>query len=371
MISIVTSIYNAKLDFLQFLRQVQATNDFDDFEFIIVHDDRVDDGSRNLLEQLSKDYSNIKIVAHVTKEETLARIYSIYESRKDKLIPEIINRSFYYIKKYEENEIDSSKTEFWISPVHFLDAAANQATGDFILITPCDRLIGFSLKELETWAKPLVKDGHFYTRLPLLHLNVTNIPYEEARELDIKYDAVSNIIRSHSHYTFLLTRKYPLFSENLDKYWVKYPLGDGFSSLGASNLFSEIKRTANHEKVDRLVPLVHKHHGLHFMTKKTWEASGGYALDFLSKTIDEHVLIKRCMPWFYSGPTLDFCFIEPRRHAVSLKEHTLADCLEVDIKAKHHPIMGASNFLLAVAPEYISKVMSYEMELYGIDASLV
>lgn len=369
MISIVTSVCNAKLDFDQFVRQLHELNDPQGFEIVVAHDDRVNDGSGTYLALLAREFPAVRVVYTHTKTDAVSRVRAVLESRKDQMDEVLRGMMLETLNKYESGEEwDGTREYLWLSPSYLLGQAADAALGDYILITSCDWLSGFRLADLENAAISHTTDGYFYARLPLMMANITNEPEEtvERQWQDMRNKGPTQRISSHSGYSLgMAQRCYDLFSKTVGDYRLVDPRNGSQIRLDAYGFVDNVDAIRGAAVPGQLVPLCQEYTGLHLISKKVWEASGGYPTDILGRCTAEDVLIGRCAPWYHGNVLADFPMLNARRHGIPGNADQAA-CLAVDPQVMRHPIPWANNERHLCPNSRMVDEIETERQIYGL-----
>lgn len=397
MISIVTSVFNAKLDFEQFVRQLHATSQAGSFEVLVLHDDRVEDGSTAALAALSVEFPAVKVAKTQTKATALTRIRSTLASWEGKMDARILSAMVKEADEYEQSKWDATQVYLWLSPLPLLNEVVEGASGDLVLIAPCDRLAGFRMEDLETWAAPKVVGGKFYTRLPLLPLSVSNGEAAKVSERWAKLTKVPGVrqvppgvegmltgvrdarqlrpstgrggVRAFSGFpsvTALGIRRYDLFSKALADYRAVDPRSGAHVLLSDPDWVIKVRAIAESAETSRTSPISMAHHGLHLFTPGTWTAGGGYPTDLLGRTVADDVLCKRLQSQFKEQAPAQFSFVEPRRHGIPRDPALRQRCLEVDSDALKHPIPWSCVERQLVSTMFIPRLIKFERALYEV-----
>jgi hypothetical protein len=168
MISVCCCSTNAKRDTEIFIKALYAHNPDYNFEVIVAHDDRVNDGSGELFKKLQNQYSTLKIVTH-TKKQTIEYMETAlnYYARKSLFNPDIRKGMRANLAKYKAGEfLNPAGQILWQSSGILYNKAVKEASGDIIIVTPGDFIYLFSLAELEDYVKKQSRGGLFYASLP-------------------------------------------------------------------------------------------------------------------------------------------------------------------------------------------------------------
>jgi hypothetical protein len=286
MISVITTVYNSKFDLDQLVRYLHQWNDPTGFEVVVAHDNRVSDGSADMLTALESQFSN---VSHVATTEPLV------ENGKEVTNTTLLN-----------------------------GLAVAKSVGDVLLFLPVAWLPGFRLVDLAAFVVSHLTNGNFYSRLDAIRLDISNQGKAEIshavqhRKLQ---QAKSLWIGSPSASYRNLAREYDLRSEDLASYLLVDPRDGSSISLKDEGLMLRVQ--------DITAALVAVEDGrytpnstmVNVVARTTWNATQGRIAD--------------CEPWFVESPsTLPMLML--KTHVV-LKASPKA-CLGVDAQALQHTI---------------------------------
>lgn len=285
MISIITTVYNSKFDLDQLVRYLQQWNDPTSFELVAAHDNRVSDGSVEMLTALESQFSN---VSHVATTEPL---------------------------------VDNGKEVTNIALLHSL--AVEQSVGDVLVFLPVSWLPGFKFVDLESFVASHLTNGHFYSRLDAVRLDISNQGVAKIRHA-VQYRklqrAKSIWIGSPSASYRSLAREYDLRSEDLASYLIVDPRDGSSVSLKDEGLMlrvQSITATLVSGEDQRYQPKFE----VNVVARTTWNAAQGKIAD--------------CEPYYVEVPST-FVMLMLKPH-VSLRASPKA-CLGVDAQALQHPI---------------------------------
>lgn len=217
MISVVSTVSNAKFDADQLVRFLHHWNDYTTFEVILVHEDVVEDGSWDVLVTLEKEFGNVRRVGSGSKVD---------------LNPESMG----------------------------------------VLRLPVSWLPAFKLKELDTFMEKGSVDGYLHTKLAAARLDVSNQGVVEVQRQVVQrkrqQDRGRYLGPSLSRYP-ALAREYDLRSEDIHFYLLIDPRDNSTVALDSENFLTIAQSVISDLSVQgdrRYLP-----RRVEAMTRKAWD----------------------------------------------------------------------------------------------------
>lgn len=286
MISICCCTLNSKWETQIFVEGLHCHNPDIEFEIIITHDDRVEDGSAEFLQELSKKYQNVKVLYH-SPEETIAYFETAlnYYDRRKFFTKEIRKGFRQNFEAYKEGTlVDPTKGFLWQSSGILYNKAVQASSGDILIVTPGDFFYLFSLSKLQKHVYDKQQNGYYYASLPALKAQITNKPLwyikeklEQIRSQEIEYH------KAH------FNRDYLRCPPSLDKMYLPDPFTGSITSLDNSAFIRSsmnLARTAFSDENPWPNPVMRRnpqYHGFHAMTRKTYKAIGGFTEEWVHR----------------------------------------------------------------------------------------
>lgn len=289
MISVCCCSFNAKFDTDIFVRTLHALNPDTEFEVIITHDDRVDDGSGPFFKKLCQEFSNVKIVTH-SEKDTRDYFQACLNYYKEKNIfrPSIREALQENFDKYKEGLlIDPTSSFLWQSSGILYNKAVAASCGDIVIVTPGDFLYLFALKDIESFVKTNSSSDIFYSSPPALWARATNIDLEWMQDhiQDIqqgksfregwRWDSVETF-RDYLRYTPEATNNYiPDFHKGKI---IKFTDEQAVSNL--EDFCARAAKLGLHQYNPAF-------HGFHVMTRKTFDLIGGFSEEWFHRAFPD------------------------------------------------------------------------------------
>lgn len=297
MISVCCCAINAKWDVQNFVECIIEQNKNVDFEIVLTHDNRVNDGARELYTELGATYPQFRCIEHSLQDtiDWLDWLMEEYEWRQrwDGNFRQWLNIQ---VKKYKRGELVNPTKEFlWISSGILYNKAIMEAKGDLLLVTPADFLLLFGLKDLEGYCRPLIQDGYLYTKPNAIWARISNSPKNWLEEEINRVCDNENLER--------LTERWR--GENIFRDYLRYPtkpkdlyladfrnrnmisMTDPDFLLKAEVYCKQCFENMNDQKIGP------PFHGVHVMTKKSWEKIGGFTEEYYGRAFADDKMTRK------------------------------------------------------------------------------
>ena len=285
MISICCCAINAKFDVDIFVRAIHQHNPDVDFEIVLVHDDRVNDGSAEHFAALAVEFPRLKLITH-THEDTvdyLTKLVSYYDTKN--ILTKDIREAFKLnIVKFSKHELFNHQKAFlWLTSGVLYHKAVMASKGDTLIITPADFIYLFRLKDLQTIVETKKRDGHFYGKPNAIWARLSN---DDPAWLKTYVNDLHNGVGTREGYrwdTKELFRDYlknPQTPENLSLCDVYRNRVIPLSEFGD---FKQVYEFNNNSFRIGGVQAIPSFHGFHVMTRKTYDAIGGFTEEWYGR----------------------------------------------------------------------------------------
>lgn len=288
MISVCCCAINAKWDVELFVEALNAHNDPSTFEICLCHDDRVQDGSREHFEQLQKRHPNLKIIRN-THEDTvdyLRKVMDHYDSKgifKAQLRADLRAN----VEKFARKELFDHKRSFlWLTSGLLYNKAVSISSGDTLVITPADFLYLFRLADLEAFVKVNSRAGHFYAKPNAVWARLNN---QDPEWLKNHVDEIHRGIGFREGYRWdstQLFRDYLRYPPKLSDFSVPDFRHNIIMNLANLN-WGEVYRFNKEAFRDAGVQCIPGFHGYHCMSRKTFDAIGGFTEEWPSRAFPD------------------------------------------------------------------------------------
>lgn len=287
MISVCCCAINSKFEVDTFVRAIAAQCKNVEFEIILTHDDRVNDGSGKYFKSLQDEVPQLKVIHHSNQDtiDYLDKLLAYYR-KKGLFSNEVIDALDANLTRYKLGDtefVDPTKTFLWISSGPLYNKAVAASTGDILVITPADFIYLFSLDTLDKFVKANVRNGHLYSAPHALWSRISNQSLswiEECLQQTHSGERAREGFRWDSPEPF---RDFLKFSTDLTKIYVPnfkkpelVPLGDPDFQVKMSEY---LKETMGHPGTQQIMSF----HGFHIMTRKTFETIGGFTEEFYGR----------------------------------------------------------------------------------------
>lgn len=285
MISVCVCCTNSRPDIEMFVRALQKHNEGYDFEVVITHDNRVEDGTTETLIQLQTEFDNIKVVTH-TNDHTidyLSRLINHYE-KNELFHPQIRIGMKENLELYKKGKLFNPESIFlWLSSGILYNKAVAASEGNIIVVTPGDFFYMFSLQELEVYINANHNRGDFYASPNAIWARLTN---QDCFWLQQHVSEVHKGIGFREGFrwdSIELFRDYLRASSNLGYYYIpdfKRNLLMGLMDESCMSNLREYCIDAMHEPGVQSMP---GFHGFHAMTRQTYDHIGGFTEEWYGR----------------------------------------------------------------------------------------
>lgn len=295
MISVCCCAINSRWDVHSFVECLEYHNKGTDFEIVLTHDCRVEDGSTETFNELIKKYPNFKVVRH-TKQDTidyLSWLMVMYEIRQ-RFNGDFRNHLLSNLRKYAEGTLANETKEFlWLSSGILYNKAIMASKGDIIVVTPADFLYLFRLKDLENHINQNSVKGLFYGGLRAIWARISNAPIDW-----IKLKTEQGSRRGN-------TKTGPYDAPDVFRDFMRYPSMPNDLHL-ADCRRNEAINLGNSNFIDRMMSYTLEcfqnptdqlttpnFHGFHAMTRKSYEMLGGFTEEFYGRAYADDKMTRR------------------------------------------------------------------------------
>lgn len=299
MISVCCCAINAKWDVKTFVESICRHNQDTEFEIVLTHDNRVDDGGTEFFKELSEKHPQFRTVEH-TNQDTINYLkwcLDVYNFRQrwTSDFREHLRRN---LELYERDLfLDKTKSFLWISSGILYNKAIMAAKGDIFVVTPADFLLPFSLGKLEKHVnKTKHRDGRFYSKPGAVWARVSNAPVDFLKE---KVSEIHGIVSSGSELRpGILSEvgrdylQYP--SELSETYVADFNKGE-LISLDYEGFLGKMKdfilnRRNNPRSLEHSTCTFH---GVHVMTRESWNYLGGFTEEWYGRAFADDKTTRR------------------------------------------------------------------------------
>jgi len=280
MISVCCCAMNARFDIDMFVRALNHHNK-EEFEIVVAHDDRVDDGSAEHLETLRNEFENLKVVTRTEADATkyLDACLAHYEDNPH------FNRSV--LDRLKDNLVQHKKGNFlpenrflWLSSGALYNMAVEASSGDNLIVTPGDFFYMFSLEQVEAHIKEASVDGLYYGKPNAIWARLTNMDKSWLTDHTayIHKNGGGSAGRWDSQECL---RDYLRFSQNLEDYVIPDFKNNRLLSLTEDvSVFEHFAKDSATPDFKNNTPAFH---GFHVMTRKSFEEIGGFSEEWYGR----------------------------------------------------------------------------------------
>jgi hypothetical protein len=251
-----------------------------DFEIVISHDDRAEDGSREAFRRLSEEFSNV-VVVESTNDDAIHYIENVLDhyDRRSIFTDEIRAGLRSNFQKYKSGELfPRNGSILWLTPGRLYNKAVEASKGDIIVVTAGDFMYMMPLRELEGYvARSQSRDGHYYGKPNAVWAKVSN------QELSW----LSNHVREHTGGDSVeLFRDYTRIPHRLEDLYVADLARGELISFVEQDSLSRLRKHAL-EMISGGRQHIRAFHGFHVMTRKTYDVIGGFTEEFYGRALAE------------------------------------------------------------------------------------
>jgi hypothetical protein len=280
MISVCCCSINSKFDTKSFIEALAFHNQNLDFEIVLVHDNRVEDGSKEFFAELAKQYKQLRVIEQ-TKEDVVdwfTQLISWYKRNRifPKELQEVLVRN---LAAYIDGTLLKTNEEIlWVPSGRMYNTAIAAARGDILIVSPADYIINFKLRVLEAAVEEYQRDGILYWKPHSYLLSIDNRPLAQIRETGAR------------------TRDYLLQPTFLDSLYIGKHSDNNMFCVGSKTYCEEIREFTRDPTIGRL----RFTHGLHVMTRKAYDEIGGFTEDFYGRAWSDDKMSQmgwKVCPW--------------------------------------------------------------------------
>lgn len=285
MISICCCTMNSKFDTEMFIRTLKYQNPDTEFEVIVTHDDRANDGSAERFKELEKEFPNVKFITH-SHQNTLdyfERTLDYYDQRN---LFQPHQRDFFRkrFELYKKGElVDNAKGFLWQSSGILYNKAVQASSGDVVIVTPGDFLYLFSLSDIEKYVRERMKNGQFYASPHAIFAKPTNLPIDWLTQH--VQDVHNNKHRDPNwrYNSEEVFRDYLRYSPALDDIYIPDFYANKIIKFTDPNFFNEMHRVCTDVAKHNGIQFLPGFHGFHLMTRTTFNTIGGFSEEWFHR----------------------------------------------------------------------------------------
>ena len=348
-VSVCCCSINSKWDAEIFIRALHRHNPDFDFEVVLTHDNRVDDGSAEHFTNLQKEFPNFKVVEHTEQNTIDYFTQAIEHYKKISLNKELVNTMEDSLDKYKAGElIDKTKFFVWQSSGILYNKAVEASTGDVIVVSPADFIYMFSLRDVYQFVRQ--RGQYFYGAPTAIWAKINNQPHS------FLVDYVKKM-----HTGELKHSPFQYGSPDLFRDYLRCPpkLSDlnlpDFKNNRIVPLDNEffIQETApfvQQSLKENKVQHIDYFHGFHVMTRAMFNKIGGFTEEWIHRAFADDKMSFCGERMFGRGrlpPTFSIAWIgqyevAPTRCGGYIGDNWMDILKEVDPLYNQHPIAGSS-----------------------------
>lgn len=305
MISVCCCAINAKYDVEAFVGLLHLQNPGVDFEICLVHDDRVDDGSSDYLRGVQQKYPRLRISrsTHDDHVEYLEKLFQYYD-RANVFSPSLRADLRHNVAKLKDRSFPGLDRRFvWLTSGVLYNKAVAMSGGEILIVSPADFVYLFGLAGVERLVRTNSRDGHFYGKPNAIFARVTN---QDAAWVKEHVQAVHNGIGYREGYRWdstSLFRDYMKCPPDLSELYIPDFRNNLLIQLARPDSLPGLKRFSEESMALGGVQVLHGFHGFHIMTRKSYDAIGGFTEEFFGRAFaDDKMSV--CGRKFHPGGAL-------------------------------------------------------------------
>lgn len=274
------------------LEYLHQHNNPEDFEVCYTWDSRLEDGSREVLEELKTRYLNFKVTEFGKQDATnyFDSCLSYYDSRN--IFPSSFRSNLREtLELYKGGEYPEVSNSFlWVSLGPLYNRAIQISSGDILVVAPVDMIHLFTVKDIYSEVitnKEYCKTGRFYKKPNALFTRITNLPKEviEFRMAQVQQGQVASYRWDHPD-LFLSLFHTP---SDLKDVYLPHFAGNRSTSLDDPNFPNEARSYC--KDVINLRPTetqwLQQFHGFHIMSKKFYDKVGGFTEEYYYRALPD------------------------------------------------------------------------------------
>ncbi len=264
-------------------------NNPSEFEVCYTWDSRVEDGSREVIEDLKAKYSNFKVV-EFNRQDSIDYYSACVEYYKRRnLFPSDFRASLENtLEVYKNGTFPSSSSFMWVSLGPLYNKAIGISSGDILVVAPVDMVHLFSVSDVIHYGRANTdKQGLLYKKPNAIWARITNVPLENIQskvEL-VQKQQIGSYRWDHPN-LFLSLFHTPC--ELKDIYLPNFA-GNRITSLADPNIYSEM--TAYCQDIINLRPTetqwLQTFHGFHIMSRKFYNKIGGFTEEYYYRALPD------------------------------------------------------------------------------------
>lgn len=285
MISICICSINARYDTDQLIHMLHRHNSDTEFEICLAHDNRIEDGSARHFEELRRKFPNLKVITN-SYEDTVEWVYRVidYYDTTGLFKPQFRRALRKNADLFAKKQLfDHAKFFLWISSGMLYNKAVSIASGDILIIHPGDFLYLFELSRLSNFVQENARDGRFYSSPNAVFARVSNANLEWlTQHVKDVHDGrcFHEGFRWDSEEVF---RDYMECPCPLDRYYLCDFYHNKLINFADSDFISQARKYIQDCFTHKGVQVAHGFHGYHVMTRKSYDAIGGFTEEYLGR----------------------------------------------------------------------------------------
>tara|TARA_Y100000310_G_scaffold241139_1_gene245046 strand:- start:3119 stop:4252 length:1134 start_codon:yes stop_codon:yes gene_type:complete len=271
---------NARYDIDTFVRSLNHHNK-EEFEIVVAHDDRVNDGSAEHFRALQNEFENLKVVTR-TEADAIEYLDACIAHYEDNPVFSglMLERLKSNVLKYKLGTLLPQGRFLWLSSGALYNMAVEASSGDNLIVTPGDFLYMFPLSQVEDHIEEASVEGLYYGKPNAIWARLTNMDREwvTAHTTEIHRDGGGSAGRWDSPECL---RDYLRFSQNLEDYCIPDFKKNRVISLTEDA--SSLRRFAQDSAEKDCIRHTPAFHGFHIMTRKSFEEIGGFSEEWYGR----------------------------------------------------------------------------------------
>lgn len=328
---------NSKFETQSFIESLYYHNQDIEFEICLVHDDRVNDGAGELFAEMQKKHKTLKVITS-TKQDAINYIEKLltYYKNNNRFGPKFLDFLTANLEGYKNDTLyDTSRNILWLPSAWQYNKAVAASSGDTLVISPADYAYLFRLKELQNFVNNNAHDGYLYSKPNGLRRTLANSPFNEVQEFVNKWKGQTDLLIS-DYGSYL--RNYKYYPSTPDMLSIpEHKIGEVIK-FSDPNFFAKMQNVCNTDP-----HLAISVHGLHIMTRKTYNHIGGFSEEWYSRAHGDDKMSalggktpKRCLP----APK-HFSFLWTPRTTLDVPIHTIKN---IDPWIEKYPIQASNTY---------------------------
>lgn len=317
-ISFCGCVINARHEVRKLVEFLWKHNQDAHIEVCIALDNRVEDGSKEELDKLRKEYPTIFKYIEVTHEDTvdyLRKLIQYYRNTgKFKGLAasgDFVDQLETNLNAFEKKELfDHNSTFLWMSSGWLYNKAVSISTGDVVVVGPADFLPLYRAHDIKCLAKD--SPSNFYSKPHAVFARITNLPETWLREHlhevhHGKYHRPG--YRWDSEHVFLDYMQYP---SKLEEYWLPDFKHNKLINCASPRFIPEAHEFSKAAHSDPGIQSLKNFHGTHIMSRSCFDAIGGFTEEFYGRAFADDKMTTKGKQFFVEAPDhISFAWIYP------------------------------------------------------------